>query len=188
VVQSPTIAKLKKGKPIFGRLQEKGKKRSCKTLTGKYITYAYTDVFYVEKCKKRQFADWATYVEHKKNLGRENEEIVVLTWDEYTELPLGPEIESIVDQEFERLLSGEAGVDVIPIDEACRGLNGKDVSYIDRIYKIQKCRKREYNAMAYSIKRGDKKLKLRELRPEQWLSLPDGKPMDKSLEENPSIP
>ena len=92
-------------------------------------------------------------------------------------LKLGKEIPSIMPAIFKKLLSGSAQVDVIPLNEACRNVNGKLVFYYTHIYKIENCRKREVDAEEYMKRHKYDRFKLPELTSEQWVSLPDGKPM-----------
>ncbi|MEI6398419.1 MAG: hypothetical protein WCO71_06595 [Pseudomonadota bacterium] len=67
-------------------------------------------------------------------------------------------------------------MDIIPIDEACKGVDGKIVTFYSRMYKIEKCRKREIDAESFTMHGGAGSSKLTELKPEQWISMPDGKP------------
>ena len=57
-------------------------------------------------------------------------------------------------------------------------MDGKIVTFYSRMYKIEKCRKREINAEKYTMGRRVNDAKLIELRPEQWVSMPDGKPFE----------
>lgn len=182
-IDGSTLAKLSAGKPILSK-SETVKKRTCPELEGNYVTFTNTEVYFVESCKRRPFPDWETYVDHRRKQGKGKTEILGLSWDEFESLKQGKAISSILDKHFADLLSGKAGVDVIPIDEACKGLNNQDVSYIDKIYRIENCRKREYDPADFLKQHFSTKLKLPELTAEQWLSLPDGKPMKSETTKN----
>jgi hypothetical protein len=184
-IDGDTMAALPEGEPLDLATSESSA-RSCKELSGKYVSYSAVDVYFVENCKKRIFPDWTTYLKHRAERGDARGEILALSWVEYAQLEDGAPIRSIVDDMFAKLLSGEAGVDVIPVDEACEGVEGKLVSYYARLYKIERCRKREITSPELFLRRTagaggigslTQKFKVIELRSEQWLSLPDGEPI-----------
>ena len=156
---------------------EGAKQRPCATFNGKYVTYSYTDVYYVDKCVKRLIPDYETLLAHRKEHGIRGTEIIALTAPEFYHLKQSRDVSSVVDKEFAKLLDGSAGVDIIPIDEACKGVEGKLVTFYSRMYRIEKCRKRELDAEVYTMKRHGQNIRTVELRPEQWISMPDGKPL-----------
>jgi hypothetical protein len=175
-VDGDVIAAIPEGEPID---QLGGAGRSCRQLEGQYVTYSSGDVYYVEKCKLRVFPDWATYIEHRQKRGNKQGIIESMTWTEFDAFEVGEPIGSVVDDMFAKLLTGFAGVEIIPVDEACEGVNNKVVSYYSRLYRIERCRKREIVAPDLFMKREGKRLaKLKELSSEQWLSLPDGEPIN----------
>ena len=177
-VPGSVIAQLEKGKPITTESTDIKKARTCKQLEGKYVTFSYTDVYYVEKCKKRAFPDWTSFVEHRKHHKRNADFVLALTWYEFGKLKIGRTMSSAIDKEFRKNSFDNNEVDVIPLKEACAGLNGKDVSYVDEIFRIENCRKRPYDVQKFLIKnRGRNLNKMTELSSEQWLSIPEGKPM-----------
>ena len=93
-------------------------------------------------------------------------------------LEVGEPMRSVVDDMFAKLLTGSAGVEIIPVDEACEGVNNMVVSYYSRLYRIERCRKREIISPELFMKKAGRNLaKLKEMSSEQWLSLPDGEPM-----------
>jgi hypothetical protein len=153
------------------------KDRPCTSFSKKYVTFSYTDVYYVENCTKRLIPDYETLLQHRKERGLANGEVIALTEKEFYGLKQGRDLTSILDKEFHKLLDGSAGVDIIPIDEACRGVEGKFVTFYSRMYKIEKCRKREIDPESFTMKQKNTSLKLIELKAEQWISMPDGKPM-----------
>jgi hypothetical protein len=151
----------------------------CRRLSNQYITYSYVDVYFVEGCKRRLFPDWTTYTTHRSKRGGDPKGVIEsLPIEEFAAIPEGDPIPSVVDEMFSKLLSGEAGIDVIPIDEACKGLERQTVSFYSRLYKIEKCRKREMIGMDSIFKVGEHEQgKIQELTAEKWLSLPDGEPL-----------
>jgi hypothetical protein len=170
-VTGDTLVKLEEGK-VLDELKTK-KLRSCAELAGHYVTFGGGDVYFVEKCAKRPFADWETFLAHRSERKRSNEAVLELSKQEFDKIPTGKEVSSVLDKVFKDLLEGQAEVHVIPVDEACKGLNGKYVSYYSQLYKIENCRKRPLDVEAFLAK--NRNLKFQELSSEQWLSLPEGK-------------
>ncbi len=169
-VENDVIAKLPEGDVLETRNMVK---RSCSQLEGSYITYSYVDVYYIEKCKKRLIPDYETFDAHKKKMKKEKNPLIGLSVEEFFNLVEGEPVTSITDEEFKKELKYGLSVDVIPIDEACRGVNNQYVSYYSKIYKIEKCKKREIDAEEATFKKILSN-KLIELTSEQWISLPDG--------------
>ena len=175
-VESEIIAALSAGALISD--QGAKKRRGCKQLEGKFVTFSYVDIYFIQKCKKRALPDWETFIAWQKKLGRKSgigAEVIPLSEVEFDLLQIGPEIPSAVDLEFIRQYDRSKVVDIIPIDEACRGLEGKTVSFYSKLYKIEKCRKRELDPEQATLK--NPSLNPKVLTAEQWNSLPDGKPM-----------
>lgn len=186
-VESITLAALAEGTPLDDSSPTK-EGRTCKQLEKQYVTYSYVDVYFIEHCKKRLFKDWDSYLKHRKHRNDELGEILTLSWNEFNSFPDGVDMPSFIDEEFRKLLSKAKDVDVIPIDEACHGVEGKYTSYYSKVYKIEKCRKREIdNRSLFTLKKADKALTVTELTSEQWISLPDGKPIiDESSAQKPN--
>lgn len=153
------------------------KQRPCSTFNGRYVTYSFTDIYFVERCVKRMIPDYETLLQHRKDQKARGQEVLELTDAEFYSMKQGRDITSVIDKEFSKLLDGSAGVDIIPVDEACKGVEGKFVSFYSRIYRIEKCRKREIDAEAFTRKYRNQDFRLIELKAEQWLSMPDGKPL-----------
>ena len=151
--------------------------RPCASFNGKYVTYSYTDVYFVDRCIKHLVPDYETLLAHRKERSIKGTEVIPLNPPEFYALKQGRDISSVVDKEFAKLLDGSAGVDIIPIDEACKGVEGKLVTFYSRMYRIEKCRKREIDPEVYTMKRRGQNIQTTELRPEQWISMPDGKPI-----------
>lgn len=152
------------------------KNRPCSFFSKKYVTFSYTDIYFVENCVKKLIPDYETLLAHRKRQGIKSSEVLALTAREFYQIRQGRDIPSIIDHEFSKLMDGSAGVDIIPIDEACKGVEGRFVTFYSRMYKIERCRKREINAEEFTMRRKVNEATLIELRPEQWVSMPDGKP------------
>ena len=175
-VKNDTIIMLAEGTPIESLTEiELSATALCRRLEGDYITIPGGDIYVVEDCKRRMFPDWETFTEHQKKTKKLI--ITEISAPEMDSLKVGKEIPSIMPAIFKKLLTGSAQVDVIPLNEACRGVNGKLVFYYTHIYKIENCRKREVDAEEYMKRHKYERFKLPELTSEQWLSLPDGKAM-----------
>lgn len=160
--------------------ETKAQARTCAQLEKKYVTFSNVDVYFVERCTRRMFPDWETYIRHREKRGDKKGEILALSWIEFDQLKPGDDVPSVVDDMFKKLLTGEAGIEVIPVDEACQGVNDKVVSYYQRLYKVERCRKREIMDPELYVKRLglNASVKIIELNSEQWLSLPDGQPIE----------
>jgi hypothetical protein len=154
----------------------KAKDRPCSAFNKKYVTFSYTDIYFVENCVRRLIPDYETLLAHRQERGQKNGEVLALTSKEFWSIRQGRDISSIIDKDFAKLMDGSAGVDIIPVDEACKGVEGKIVTFYSRMYKIEKCRKREIDAESFTMARKLGDMKLIELKPEQWISMPDGKP------------
>lgn len=149
-----------------GETYQRSKPRGCRELANSYITIDNDEIFFLQACKKRIFPDWATFNRHRSD--HKTSKIYEITWDELNSFDLGEPFISILDNTEFKL--GET-VDTIPVGEACRGLEGKFVTYYSRVYKIFKCHKRPVDPVIFSRKVYDKP---KELTSEQWLSLPTG--------------
>lgn len=158
----------------FQQQKVAGRSRSCQELEGKYITYQFGDIYLVKSCKRRVFLDWASFETHRGSISLEKSSIHSLTWDEYSSMKIGPPMPSAIIPEYAEIANGRKAVDVIPIDEACKGVNGRYVTYYSRIYKIEKCYKREIDSVEFTKWAEKNSVRLVELTSEQWLSLPDG--------------
>lgn len=172
-------------------LESKPSKHSdCKAYERSYITFSFVDVYWVENCRKRVFPDWATYENHRGSISKSKTPIVALSWEEFSTIPTGQPFSSIIDQEFRELLSGDAGAEVIPLDEACHNIIGKYVTYLGGIYYIERvakgvqgsdgshCRKKRVDAAKFTKKYAHSKVRLQELSSSQALSIPDGIPLE----------
>lgn len=183
-VSGDVIAALPEGDAL-DFAETKAQARGCNKLEKQYVTFSNVDVYFVENCKRRIFPDWETYIRHREKRSDKKGEILALSWIEFDQLGAGEPIPSVVDDMFKKLLTGEAGVEIIPVDEACEGVNGRVVSYYQRLYRVEGCRKREIvDPELYMKKLGlGASVKITELRSEQWLSLPDGQPIEEKAKK-----
>ncbi len=171
-IENITIAKIPEG-PAFGSTP-KGRKPDCARIEGRYVISRASDVFFVEACKKRPFPDWDTYADHSAKQQKSRKDILELPEEEFLALPLGTEFKSSLNDEYRKMLVTEKNIDVLPLDEACKGLNGSYLSYYSKIYKVDACRKQEVDAERFLTRFPN--YKLREMSSEQWISIPTGKP------------
>jgi hypothetical protein len=114
------------------------KNRPCSFFNKKYITFSYTDIYFVENCVRKLIPDYETLLEHRKSQGIKSSEVLALNAREFYQIRQGRDVTSVIDREFSKLLEGSAGVDIVPIDEACKGVEGKIVTFYSRMYKIEK--------------------------------------------------
>ncbi len=149
--------------------------RPCSFFNKKYVTFSYTDIYYVDACVRHMLPDYETFLTHSRAHNDKNRALLALGAEEFFKIPHGPDILSVLDKEYSHLYELSANVDIIPIDEACRGTEGKVVMFYSRMYKIEKCHKREIDAESYTMHSSIGNSKILELRPEQWVSMPDGK-------------
>jgi len=154
-----------------GKRELIAKKRTCDQLEGQYVSLDFEEIWLVSACQRRKFPDWMSYSRHRGGLEKESP-ILELTWDEFRSIKEGKDYASVYDGEAEVI---SRDVDVIPVDEACRGLNGKFVYYYSRIYKIEKCARRPMDPELFT--KNNPEVAPKELSAEQWLSLPLGAPL-----------
>lgn len=177
-VEAAELARLETGDPIVSSTPQLNKKpRKCEDFNKKYVTYLYAEVYFVEKCERRLFLDWESYIAHrKKNKVKADAPIEALTWDEFGALKHGEDMPTILEKEFAEALDRKQPVEVIPIDEACKGLEGKYVTFHSKMYFVEKCRKREIDPQDFTLRFRNRMPKFVEMQPQQWYSMPEGKP------------
>lgn len=174
-VSNEVLAALRQGAVA---LEPTGHIRRCGEFHKKYVTLYFTDVYWVENCVRRIFPNWASYEAHRGPLDAKREAMVI-TWPEYQLLTLGKEMPSILSE----ALPKDHVIDVIPIDEACKGLVGQYVPYLGEIYFIQNvpgrvghCQRRKVDAEAFT-RNHDKVLAKAEMTSTQAVSIPEGDPI-----------
>jgi hypothetical protein len=179
-VENDTFGKLRVGKPIDS--PAKGASFSCNRVNNNYVISHTSDIFYVENCKKRAFPDYDTYETHKRDSKATQKLLMELTTAELATLPDGKAFPSILNNPTEA--STDEILEIIPLHEACRGVDGKYASYFSRLYKIENCRKREItNPEAFLLEKRNANIPVVELKADQWLSLPEGKPIETAKKE-----
>ena len=170
-VDSLTVAKIPVGTAIGA--EKPNAKVNCLKFEGRYVLSRGDEVYFIEKCKKNLLPDWDTYVEHSQKRGKRGLEIFELTEAEFRAIAPGKDIKSVLDAEYKKLLDADKDVDVIPLAEACKGMNGKFVTYYSRIYHIEACRKQPVDPELFLQR--NPSYKLSEMTSEQWISIPTGK-------------
>ncbi|MFK7871706.1 MAG: hypothetical protein AB8C84_00850 [Oligoflexales bacterium] len=158
-------------------VQAAGPVRECKVFEKRFVTGHFVHVYYVEKCQKRVFPDWDSWAEYQKHHPELSSVILQLSDAELDQIPNGAQFPSVFDSI--QMVGEEEVPDLLPLDEACQGLDGAVVSYYQHVYRIENCRKRQISAdslLASQLK------KPYELSAQQWMSLPNGKDILSSKE------
>lgn len=167
-VESDVIVKLEQGEPIVASQAS----QSCQKLNNRYIISPMGEMYLMEACKLRVFPDYESYDDHVKS-HKLNKSILELGLDEFSTFKKGKPMPTILDSIYNGESIIEQEVDMIPLSEACAGIEGQYVSYYSRVYKIEKCHKRE--VLDENFHRGlGKRKKIKEISSEQWISLPSG--------------
>lgn len=174
-VEAGPVAALPEGEPLEDTVHSVTK-RNCRELAGRYVTFSFNEIFYVEKCKKRLFPDWASYLNHRSRANAKQREILGLTWEEFEAIPIGDDFPSSMDQEYAKMRERDKPMVILPIKEACKGVEGKVLTFHSKMYLIENCKKREIDPEKFTRSRGRAGFKVSEMTAEQWFSLPDGKP------------
>jgi hypothetical protein len=174
-VENETIIKVPEGEPLTTATGSR-QTYSCRELNGRYVMAGSSEIHFIQNCRRRSFPDWETFKEHRRKHNLQSKPIIELTTSRFQELKEGEPFPTILDDVYQKMDVEEEEVDVIPLSEACRGLNGKYVTYYSRVYKIENCRKREIVDPDVASRKVKGK-SVRELTSEQWLSLPDGEPI-----------
>lgn len=173
-VSSRVIAGLSSGIP-YEDLQKK--ERSCKQLEGNYVAYDL-EYYWLSGCKLRRFPDNATLQDHRRKNNFFAKKTLDLSPEEFASIPLGREFKTVLvldDMDSKAIV-------VLPIDEACRSIVNKHVSYLDKIYLIKPfkkgkgCWKKPVDQTFYARQMLHRTKKLKELSSSQALSIPDYEP------------
>lgn len=169
-VEADVIAMLEEGSPLQG--PQKRKALTCPQMNGQYLLSRSEDIYFIEKCKKRLFPDFDTYTDHAKKRGKRQQDVLEVDEAELHRIADGAPIESSLDAEYKKLLDADTGIDVLPLAEACKGLNGKFVAYYSKLYRIEKCRKLPVDPQLFGKRYP--KYEPSELSSDQWISIPTG--------------
>ncbi len=153
------------------------KGHDCRSLNGKYITYTLNEIYYVENCKKRLLQDWDNYIEHSQKTTLSNSRITELSWEEYNAIEEGIPLSSATDKYLTKKIT-EEGKEIVLVSqqEACRGLEGRYISFAANLYKIESCKRRLIEDEKLTAKLSNQ-LGLIELESWRFASLPEGKPI-----------
>lgn len=169
-VESETVAMIPAGEPL--NAAAKKKTLTCAQLNNQYVISRGDEIYFIEKCKKRLFPDLDTYSDHSKKRHKREQDILELDEMQIAKIEDGAPITSSLDAEYKKLLDADTGIDVLPLAEACKGLNGKFVAYYSKLYRIEKCRKQPVDPEIFG--RRYPKYSPQELTSEQWISIPTG--------------
>jgi hypothetical protein len=175
-VEAEVIRALPDGEPLI-ELSVAQPVRTCKELNGHYLTHNFSDLYFLKNCQLIEFPDYETYIEHRKTQKDQRSEFISLTAVELRKLGKAVIVPSVMDSKEMRMSDPMQAASIIPIDVACKGLNEKFVSFYSLMYKVEKCRKRQVDPERALIKFSGK-IQLKELTAEQWISLPDGEPLN----------
>ena len=177
-VPAGVIAKIPLGKAFVG-LKGATKERSCGELEGNYTLDKANNIYLVKGCKLRMFPDYETFEEHRQVNRSYGKPLLELSDVEWRRMKSGPVLKSILPKAYRDLLEIGGVMEVLPLAEACAGLNGKFVSYYSLLYKIESCRKRQVKDLpGFLAKAAQKQIKVQEISSQQWMSLPNGKEFD----------
>lgn len=173
-VNGDTMIKLKAGEDYYHLPSAHVKVRSCKDLEYQYVILGGSEIYYIEKCLKRLMPDYETYQAHMKK-HKKSSILVEVSPSEFKGIPLGKPVPSIMPEVYLRLMNNWADADILPLEEACAGVNNRFVTYYSRLYRIEACYKREVIDITGFLKAHQSESRnYTELSSEQWLSLPDG--------------
>ena len=140
----------------------KNKSAVCKQLEGKYVSVAFTNIYYISSCQRRVFPDWETYQEHRQRRGVALDTLIVpISSEELQLLPAGapmPNTAMIVKKKVSRA----------SMAQRCKELENKYVSFYRHIYQIKKCKRKP---VQYDDFKQSGAAITRELTSEEWQSL-----------------
>ena len=149
----------------------KNSKQACKAYEGSYLSSDGTEFYRVSSCKLRRFPDHESFVRYRRKRGHIKREIYMLSQDQLDSIRPGPDFPSVLDREFADFLPTEKDVEIISESEACKGLKGKVVSYLAKIYEINsKCEKVQIDASSYTRLKKKRPI-FKELSSEEYASL-----------------
>lgn len=148
---------------------------TCRESEGRVFLTLSGQIFQVAGCRRYTFPDWETFLEYRKK-GRVKGRSFVEVEDHLAQtLPEARVYPSVLDADSAAFLRDNEEYDIIPAKRACRGLEGRYMTYYSQVYKIERCKRRPVTIEAAKLAR----LKLKELTSSQWLSIPEGKPLKK---------
>ena len=173
------MAKIIQTIPLGGQWSSEVEKQTpldpCTTFDHSYVTDG-VEAYWVEKCSLQKFPDWASYEDHRGSLGKNPPNLRYLEPKQLELFKPGKDLPSVLDGEYRELVQVPA---TLSSQEACKGLVGGYVSYLDTVYFIEAtakgCTRRAVNGELFTGQRGHDKFTLAELSSEQALAIPEGK-------------
>lgn len=168
-----------KSLPLFVQKDQPriSKRRSCTEFNNKYVTHTLNEVYFVQNCTKRLFVDWESYLAHRKTRGINDFQIQELSFTEFSMLKTGDPMPSETDKYFAEQFEHSDEIEVLSVRDACKGLNGKLVSFYSDVYLIEKCKKRMITDPA-KLKTMVAANAVIEIDSSRFVSLPQGKPIE----------
>lgn len=149
------------------------KRLTCREAEGRVFLTLSGQIFQVAGCRRYTFPDWETFLEYRRK-GRVVKRSFVEVEDRLARtLPEARVYPSVLDADSAAFLRDNENYDIIPAKRACKGLEGRFVTYYSQIYKIERCKRRPVSISSVKLAR----LKLKELSSSEWLSIPEGKPL-----------
>ncbi|MDE3269189.1 MAG: hypothetical protein OYH77_02780 [Pseudomonadota bacterium] len=131
----------------------------CKKLEGKYISVAFSNVYYVKGCQRRVFPNWETYQEHRQRRAVTADTLITpVSSAEMRILPMGepmPSTAMIIRKQVSKA----------SMDQRCKELENKYVSFYRHIYQIKNCKR---NPVQYRDFKQTGATITRELTAEEW--------------------
>lgn len=133
----------------------------CKKLEGKYVSVSFTDIYYVSDCQRRLFPNWETYQEHRQRRTSALDDLIVpVSKAELQSLPTGEPVSSTA-------MIVKKKVNSASIQQRCRELENKYVSFYRHIYQIKNCKRK---VVRYDAFKQSGAAITRELTAEEWRS------------------
>ncbi len=164
-------------------------KRESRVFQNSYITSqsASMEIYWVgpcpqyDACQKQKIPDRETLEFHRAKTGRTAQPLVALTEEEFQSIKDAPPMGSVLTEEYKTLYTDGQEPQVLPIEEACRGLVGQYGVFLSQIYwfmpgnKLGTCTKKIIEGEDYLKKfpTYDKAPRLVELTPSQMVTIPD---------------
>ncbi|MDD9951504.1 MAG: hypothetical protein OXT67_08065 [Zetaproteobacteria bacterium] len=156
----------------------------CRSYREQYLTVGYVEYYWINRdCVVRKFPDWATYENHRGELSKSHD-LVVVEGRMRRKLKQGKDFPSVLDREFHKIDQSSYHIDLLPMHTVCAGLQGAYVSYLESLYMIEPrhpvgCQKRKLDAERFT--RSQNKVILRELTSSEAYSIPTVVGADKSV-------
>ncbi len=149
---------------------------NCRDKNHSYVSYDIK-TYWVEGCKLLEFPDSATFADHRYKNKFFEKTVSVLDYDQFLKFTIGTPFKSVLTGQNN--LDFKRTVNKIALQEACKNLYGRYVSYLDSVYQIKTlkkekgCWREKVDAAEYSRKKGKILENLKELTSEQSLAIPD---------------